>query len=409
MWDLLFLDANLAAMTAGAPYGAALDAALGVKDGRIVYAGAASQLPGLPQLLASKVERLDGAWITPGLIDCHTHLVFAGDRSEEFEERLKGATYEEIAHRGGGIASTVKATRAAGIDELTELAAMRLKTFAAQGATTVEVKSGYGLDFETELKMLEAARKASFATGVRVRKTLLAMHALPPEFKSDRAGYVRMVCDELLSEAKRRGLVDAVDAFCERIAFSQEETRTLFEAAKGLGIPIKLHAEQLSDSGGAGLAAEYNALSADHLEYINERDIAAMAKSETVAVLLPGAFYFLKETKRPPTELLRKHGVRMAIATDFNPGSAPLSSPTLAMNMACTLFGLTPEEALAGMTRNAAAALGMTSDIGTLETGKVADLSVWRIARPGELAYWMGGLGPERVFASGREIHGKPQ
>jgi imidazolonepropionase len=404
MWDILFMDAHLATMTQDAPYGMVENGALAIADGKIAYAGPAASLPGKPEQLARKVARLGGAWITPGLIDCHAHLVFAGNRATEFEARLAGASYEDIAKRGGGIASTVRATRAASLDDLVGAATKRLRRMAEQGATTVEIKSGYGLDVETELRMLGAATLAGERAGVRVVRTLLALHALPEEYRNDRAGYVRLVCEELLPEAKRRNLVDAVDAFLERIAFTRDEVRTLFEAARPLGLSVKLHAEQLSDQRGAQLAAEFWALSADHLEHASEEGIAAMAKAGTVAVLLPGAFYFLKETRKPPVDLLRKHGVRMAVATDFNPGSSPLASPTLAMNMACTLFGLTPAEALAGMTRNAAAALGLDREIGTLEVGKRADLAIWDIDGPAELSYWIGGLKPSRVFVKGEEI-----
>lgn len=405
MWDRLFIDANIAAMTAGGPpYGAIKDGAVAEKDGRIAWIGKAADLPGDPLALAATVDHLGGAWITPGLIDCHTHLVFAGDRAAEFEARLNGASYEEIARAGGGINATVKATRAATLEALTAKAKHRLGALARAGVTTVEVKSGYGLSAAHEIKMLEAATHAGRALGMRVSRTFLAMHALPPEFETRRDAYVRLVIEEMLPEAHAKGVVDAVDAFCERIAFTTQEVRRLFDAARALGLPVKLHAEQLSDCGGAGLAAEFGALSADHLEYVNDSDIAAMARAGTIAVLLPGAFYFLKETKKPPVEKFREHGVRIAVASDFNPGSSPVSSPNLVMNMAATLFGLTPEEALAGMTRNAAAALGLSEIAGTLEAGKAADLAIWRISAPAELSYWAGGLVPDRVFAGGREI-----
>lgn len=405
MWDVLYLEAGLATMAAtGASYGAVAEGALGVRDGRIAYAGAASALPGAPETLAKRIERLGGAWITPGLIDCHTHLVFAGERANEFEMRQSGARYEEIAKAGGGILSTVRATRAASLEALVASARRRLDAMIAAGVTTVEIKSGYGLTLEDELKMLEAATRLGEEAGVRVKRTLLALHALPPEYNEDRAGYVRLVCEEILPEAARRGLVDAVDAFCEGIGFTPAETRALFDAAGALGVPVKLHAEQLSDLGGAGLAASFKALSADHLEYVNEADIGAMAANGTVAVLLPGAFYFLKETRKPPVALLRKRRVPIAVASDCNPGTSPMLSPGLAMNMACTLFGLTAEEALAGMTSNAARALGISSEAGTLEEGKAADFAVWRLDRLAEIAYWIGAAAPERVFAAGREI-----
>ncbi|MBI1366609.1 MAG: imidazolonepropionase [Alphaproteobacteria bacterium] len=411
MWDALFTDCRLATMAAGAPYGAASDGALGVAGGRIVFAGAASDLPDRPERLAISVERLGGALVTPGLIDCHTHLVFAGDRAAEFEMRLKGARYEDIAQAGGGILSTVNAVRAASLDELIAASRPRLAALIASGATTVEIKSGYGLDVENELKMLEAATRLGADCGVRVVRTLLGLHALPPEFHQDRAGYVRLVCEVMLPEAWRRGLVDAVDAFCEGIGFARDEVAELFEAARALGVPVKLHAEQLSDLGGAGLAASYGALSADHLEYVNEDDVAAMAKAGAVAVLLPGAYYFLGETRRPPIALFRRHRVAMAVASDLNPGTSPLCSLGAAMNMACVLFGLAPEEALAGATRNAAAALGLGEEIGTLEAGKAADFAIWRVAREAELAYWISGAAPERVFAGGKELRrsGRPE
>lgn len=405
MWDDLYLDARLATMADDAiPYGAIQDGAIGVAAGRIAYAGLASTLPAVPNCLARNVESLAGAWVTPGLIDCHTHLVFAGERSAEFEMRLGGARYEDVAKAGGGILSTVRATRAATVEALVEEAAPRLAAMVSAGVTTVEIKSGYGLTLEDELRMLEAATRLAAQSGVRVRRTLLALHALPPEYAGDRQGYVRLVCEAMLPEAVRRGLVDAVDAYCEAIGFSQEEVRALFEAATALDLPVKLHAEQLSDMGGAGLAASFGALSADHLEYANEKNIAAMSKAGTVAVLLPGAYYFLNETTKPPVDLFRKHGVRMALASDCNPGTSPMVSASLVMNMGCTLFGLTPEEALAGMTRNAAVALGLLPEIGTLEAGKAADFAVWRVSRPAEIAYWIGATAPERVFASGREV-----
>ncbi len=405
MWDALFIDADLATMAAGAAsYGEIKDGALGIDGGRIVYAGPASRLPGEPEAIARRVERLNGAWITPGLIDCHTHLVFAGERSREFEMRLQGARYEDIAKSGGGIAATVRATRKASLEQLVASARPRLDAMIKGGVTTVEIKSGYGLTLEDELKMLEAATRLGAQAGVRVRRTFLAMHALPAEYAADRAGYVRKVCEEMLPEARRRGLVDSVDAFCEGIGFAPTEVRALFDAAQALDVPVKLHAEQLSDLGGAGLAASYSALSADHLEYVSQTDVEKMAASGTIAVLLPGAFYFLKETKKPPVELFRKHGVAMAVASDCNPGTSPMAAPSLVMNMACTFFSLTPEEALAGMTRSAAAALGLSAETGTLEPGKAADFAIWRVSSPAEIAYWIGAASPARVFAQGRKL-----
>lgn len=393
MHDAAFINANLATMREGTPYGAIQDGVLAVKDDRISWVGARADWDG------SVREEYDarGAWITPGLVDCHTHLVYAGNRAHEFELRLKGATYEEIARAGGGILSTVKATRAASEDQLFEIAQKRLAQWQREGATVIEVKSGYGLDRDTELKMLRAARRLS---GLTVKTTFLGAHALPEEYKGRADAYIDFVCGEVLPQAKNEGLVDAVDVFCERIAFTPEQTRRVFEKAKTLGLPVKLHADQLSDLGGAALAAKHGALSADHIEFSNEDGIAAMARAGTVAVLLPGAFYFLREKQLPPIGALRRHGVPIALATDHNPGSSPLSSPLLVLNMACTLFGLTPEEALAGMTCNAARALGLQASHGTLEVGKQADLVLWEIGAPAELAYAFGANPCMKVFRS---------
>jgi imidazolonepropionase len=393
MHDAAFINANLATMREGTPYGAIQDGVVAVKDDRISWVGARADWDG------SVREEYDarGAWITPGLVDCHTHLVYAGNRAHEFELRLKGATYEEIARAGGGILSTVKATRAASEDQLFEIAQKRLAQWQREGATVIEVKSGYGLDRDTELKMLRAARRLS---GLTVKTTFLGAHALPEEYKGRADAYIDFVCGEVLPQAKNEGLVDAVDVFCERIAFTPEQTRRVFEKAKTLGLPVKLHADQLSDLGGAALAAKHGALSADHIEFSNEDGIAAMARAGTVAVLLPGAFYFLREKQLPPIGALRRHGVPIALATDHNPGSSPLSSPLLVLNMACTLFGLTPEEALAGMTCNAARALGLQASHGTLEVGKQADLVLWEIGAPAELAYAFGANPCMKVFRS---------
>jgi imidazolonepropionase len=397
MWDTLWLDASIATMVADTPYGAIPNGALAVEDGRIAWIGFASSLPDAPEKLAREVRRCGGAWITPGLVDCHTHLVFGGDRAREFELRLQGASYEEIARSGGGILSTVAATRAASIDDLVTSAAKRLAGLTREGVTTVEIKSGYGLDLETELKMLEAA---ALLNDARIIRTLLALHALPPEFKDDRAAYVDLVSDVMIPAIAAAGAADAVDAFCDNIGFTPQETERVFAAARANGLPVKLHAEQLSNQHGAALAARYNALSADHLEYLDDDGVAAMARAGTVAVLLPAAFYCLRETKLPPIDKLRAAGVSLAVATDCNPGTAPMTSPLLAMNMACTLFRLTPEEALAGMTREGARALGLQDEIGTLEIGKAADLAIWDIQAPAELSYWLGApLLRERVFA----------
>lgn len=391
MWDVLWLDGRLATMVAGgAPYGAVEGGALAVQDGRIAWIGRRDELSGDPQKLAKQVHWIEGRWITPGLIDCHTHLVHGGQRAREFELRLEGASYEELARTGGGILSTVRATREADADTLHESAAKRLRALLAEGVTTLEIKSGYGLNTEAEMTQLQVARQLGQAYPVDVVTTFLAAHALPPEFEGDADGYIARVVDEMLPAAVAAGLVDAVDAFCETIAFSPRQTARVFEAARAHGLPVKLHADQLSDSGGAGLVARYGGLSADHVEYTSEESIAAMAKADTVATLLPGAFYCLRETRHPPIDAFRCAGVPMAVATDCNPGSAPVTSLLLMLSMACTLFRLTPEEALAGVTRNAARALGLQDSRGTLEVGKQADLCVWDIETPAELAYRIG-------------------
>ena len=383
MHDAVWLNAHLATMVSG--YGIIADGVIAVTDGRIAWVGPRSEWRGQ----AREEHDAGGAWITPGLIDCHTHLVYAGNRAQEFEQRLKGASYEDIARAGGGIVSTVKATRAASDEELLLLSRRRLTRWQAEGAAVIEVKSGYGLDRETELRMLRVARRLG-GEDITVRTTFLGAHALPPEYAGRADEYIDFICDEVLPAAAKESLVDAVDVFCERIAFSVSQTKRVFEKAGVLGLPVKLHADQLSDSGGAALAAKCKALSADHLEHANEFGIAAMRREGTVAVLLPGAFYFLRETKPPPIDSLRKHGVPIALATDHNPGTSPLSSPLLVLNMACTLFRLTPEEALAGMTRHAARALGLQASHGTLEPGKAADFALWEIGAPGELAYAAG-------------------
>ncbi|MFN3837747.1 MAG: imidazolonepropionase [Brevundimonas sp.] len=386
--DRLLIDCHVATMVEGnVPYGAITDAAMAIKDGRIAWVGPRADLPTVE---GARVENLEGRWITPGLIDCHTHLVFGGDRSAEFEQRLNGATYEQIARAGGGIVSSVAATRAASEDALFASAMRRLDGLKATGVTTVEIKSGYGLDRETELKMLRVARRMGRECGVRVRTTYLGLHAVPPEYRDDRAAYVDLAIDDILPAAHAEGLVDAVDAYCEPIAFSAAEVSRLFDKARSLGLPVKLHADQLSDGGGAALAARYHALSADHIEHATEEGVAAMAAAGVVAVLLPGAYLMLRETQAPPVDLLRRHGVRMAVATDCNPGTSPVASMTAALNLACVQFRLTPQEALAGATREAARALGLLDQIGTLEADKRADLAIWNITRPAELAYWLG-------------------
>lgn len=398
--DRLITDCHVATMAeGGAPYGAIEDAALLIQGGRIVWVGPRADLP---VHKAVETDHLGGRWVTPGLVDCHTHLVFGGDRSGEFERRLEGATYEEIARAGGGIVSSVKATREASEDQLYASACKRLEGLKATGVTTVEIKSGYGLDHDSELKMLRVARRIGREAGVRVRTSYLGLHAVPPEHKADRAAYVDKAVDEILPAAHAEGLVDAVDAYCEPIAFSTDEVARLFDKAEALGLPVKLHADQLSDGGGAALAARYHALSADHIEHTTEAGVKAMAEAGVVAVLLPGAFLMLRETQAPPIALLRQHGVRMAVATDCNPGTSPVASMTAAINLACVQFRLTPEEALAGVTRHAARALGLQDEIGTLEAGKAADLAVWDISRPAELAYWLGKPMLHRRYLAGR-------
>lgn len=403
-WDRLIVDCRLATMIAGTPYGAIENGALLIRDGRIDFAGAAKDLPFDAWRATKIIDRLDGRWVTPGLIDCHTHLVFGGNRVAEFEARAGGTRYEDIAREGGGILSTVRATRASSEEDLIAGAQARLGQMMREGLTTVEIKSGYGLDRDTELRMLSAARALGRHTGVRVHATYLGLHTLPPESVDDRATYVRFVAEDMLPAIAHARLADSVDAFLESIAFMREEVATVFNAAKKLRMPIRLHADQLCNGGGAALAAEYRALSADHLEYTDEDGVRALAKAGTVAVLLPGAFVFLRETQLPPIEALRRHGVPIAIATDCNPGSSPLLSPLMAMNLACAAFHLTPEEALVGFTRNAARALGLANEIGTLEAGKCADFAVWSIERPSELSYWMGGAPLWRCYAKGQPL-----
>src|SRR5258708_16718692 len=380
-------NARIATMTPSVPdYGVIEDGAIAVSDGRIAWVGPRRELPAVKDAL---VHDAGGGWITPGLIDCHTHLVFAGDRSSDFELRLKGASYEESARAGGGIRATVASTGGASEDELSSASLKRLHMLMAEGVTTVEMKSGYGLNVDGEGKMRRVGRRIAANLPVTVRTTFLGAHALPPEYDGRQRDYVDLVAGTMLQAIAAEGLADAVDVFAEKIAFTREEAARIFDAARKLGLPVKLHADQLSDQGGAALAARFGALSADHLEYADEAGIAAMAASGTIAVLLPGAFYFLREKRLPPIELLRQHAVPIAIATDCNPGSSPVLSLLLVVNMACTLFRMTPEEALVGVTRNAAYALGLR-DRGTLATGKVAGFAIWDIAHPAEFAYWMG-------------------
>ena len=390
-WDTVWINANLATMTSnGAPYGAIRDAAIATQGDRIVWTGPMAEIPGKPDSIADEVVDLAGKWITPGLVDCHTHLVFGGSRAGEFEQRLQGVSYEEISRAGGGIVSTMTATREATEDDLVTAGLPRLSNLICGGVTTVEIKSGYRLETAAEMKQLTAARALGKKLPVGVQTTFLGAHALPPEFGGRQREYIDLVIEEMLPAVAASGSADAVDAFCESIGFTTAETEAVFEAAQKFNLPVKLHAEQLSDQGGAALAARFGALSADHLEFISEDGVRAMAAAGTVAVLLPGAYYTLRETQLPPVDLFRKHNVPIAIASDFNPGSSPIPSLLLMLNMSCTLFRMTPEEALAGATRHAANALGLEADRGTLAVGKRADLAIWNINQPAELAYWAG-------------------
>jgi imidazolonepropionase len=395
----LLVNARLATMRGGR-YAMVDDAALVIRGGRIEWIGARGAAP----RVEGEVLDAKGALVTPGLIDCHTHLVYAGDRSVEFERRLQGATYEQIAREGGGIMSTVRATRAASGAELRRQSQRRFDALTSQGVTTIEIKSGYGLEAESEMKCLRVARSLGEGGRARVLTTLLAAHAVPPEFAGRADDYVEQVCGDIIPAVSKEKLADAVDAFCEGIAFSPAQTRRVFECARRHGLRVKLHADQLSNLGGAALAAEFGALSADHLEHTDVAGIEAMAKAGTVAVLLPGAFYFLRETKLPPLEALRQHNVHVAIATDCNPGTSPITSPGAILNMACTLFRMTPEEALAGMTCHAAKALGLQDDVGTLEAGKRGDVVVWDAEEPAALAAQIGMARPTAIFAAGARV-----
>ena len=382
-WDTLYTNVHLATMEEG---GELRDAAIAVKDGRIAWLGPRDAAPGN----ATNVIDGDGCWLTPGLIDCHTHIVHAGNRSDEFEARLNGASYQDIARAGGGIMATVRATRAASAEELLRQSLPRIASLLAEGVTTLEIKSGYGLTLADEAKMLRAARQVAQVLPVAVQTTFLGAHALPPDYAGRADAYIDDVIENMLPALAAEGLVDAVDAFCENIGFSRAQTERVFRAARALGLPVKLHAEQVSDQDGAALVAEYQGLSADHLEHLSDTGVAAMAAHGTVAVLLPGAYYFLRDTQPPPVAALRAAGVPMALATDCNPGTSPMTSLLLAMNMACTLWRLTPREALAGCTIHAARALGLQDQIGSLAVGKRADFALWRIARPADLAYAIG-------------------
>ncbi|KTF16509.1 imidazolonepropionase [Pseudoalteromonas carrageenovora] len=388
--DLLITDANIATMDTAidAPYGSIENAALAIKNGKIAWLGKQSDLPSF-DVFATPTLSIKGQWLTPGLIDCHTHLVFAGSRSQEFEQRLQGVSYEQIAAQGGGIASTVAATRLADREQLFVDGKDRLNTLLAEGVTTVEIKSGYGLDVKNELKILEVARLLGEHHPIDIITTFLGAHALPPEYKGRTDEFINLVCTDMLEQVVANNLADAVDVFCENVGFSYEQTEQVFEAAKKHNLPIKCHAEQLSNQRGAQLVAKFKGLSADHIEYLDEDGVKAMAQAGTIAVLLPGAFYFLRETQLPPIELLQKYKVPIAIASDFNPGTSPLCSLQLMMNMACTLFRLTPEQSLAGVTRNAALALGL-NDRGVLKVGARADIAHWQIGHPSQLSYQFG-------------------
>lgn len=409
LWDRVWVGAHLATMTDGAAYndprsgnepGELRDAALAIKDGRIAWLGSRQQLEGM-QWSARTVTEAQGLWITPGLVECHTHLVYGGDRSNEFAARLRGATYEEISRAGGGIVATMKATRAASEDELLEQSLPRARALAAEGVTTLEIKSGYGLDLTNELKMLRVAQRIGEITGLTVVKTFLGAHALPPEFAGRQEDYVRHVCEEMLPAVASARLADAVDVFCERIAFTQEQTRRIFARAGELGFALRLHADQLSDGKGGEIAADCAALSADHLEHTSEQSLQRMAERGVVAGLLPGAFYYLRETKLPPIARLRALNIPMAVSTDCNPGTSPIASILTAMNMACVMFRLTAAETLRGVTVNAARALGLAKDRGTLQAGSRADLAIWRLRHPEQLCAEVGVHRPvEIVLAS---------
>jgi imidazolonepropionase len=396
MWDRLLVDCNIATLEGGG-LGVVENGAIGIADGKVVRVGKRTELAGYR---AKQIDALGGAWVTPGLVDCHTHLLFGGTRADEHAMRRAGASYEEIAKAGGGIASTVAKTQAASDDDILTQSRRRLHALMRGGCTTVEIKSGYGLDPKSELRLLKLIKKLAEGEHVRIEPTLLALHALPASEADRRAHYVGEIVDKLLPEAAK--LATSVDAYCDTIGFTPEEIARLFKAAAAHGLRVKLHAEQLSNQHGAALAAQYRALSADHLEFLDEAGAKAMAAAGMVAVLIPGAFYALQEQKKPPVALLRKHKVPMAVATDCNPGTSPMLSPTLSMNMACTLFGLTPEEALTGMTINAARALGLAHAVGSIAPGKAADLCVWNIESLAELGYWMGLPGPDRRIFAGQ-------
>ena len=405
MWDKLWTHVHLATLVSNSvPYGAIYDGAIAVKNGKIVWLGREIDLPGPPRGLAHHVFEMKGEWITPGLIDCHTHLIFGGQRADEFARKLKGESYTSILASGGGILSSVRATRSASFEELLESSSQRVSNAISQGVTTLEIKSGYGLDLESELKILRVAKRLKENFPISIQTTCLAAHVIPPEFQHRRAEYVTWISKALLPIVKKEKLAEAVDVFCEKIAFSLEESETIFQEAKDLGFELKIHAEQLSWLGGSSLAARYGALSADHLEYMRESDVINLKKSGTVPVLLPGAFYFLRETQIPPIELLRKHHVPIALATDFNPGTSPINSLSTIMNLACVLWRFTPEEALRSVTLHAAQALGLEEECGSLEIGKNADFAFWKIESPAELAYYLHGRSCQRLVKRGEEV-----
>lgn len=396
---------NGLAATCESGYGLIERAAVAVKNGKIAWVGPMQALGGEPENRAHEVYDFHGQCLTPGFIDCHTHVVYGGNRAHEFEMRLQGISYEEIARQGGGIQSTVNATRAMSEEELFKHSLKRARALLQSGITTLEIKSGYGLDLETELKILRVATRIEEALPVTVSKTFLGAHTIPPEYRGKADEYVDLVCNEMIPVIARNNLADAVDVFCEKIAFNIEQTERIFKAARLNGLGIKCHAEQLSDSGSAALAAKYHAWSVDHLEHVSNAGIKAIAQSGTVAVLLPGAFYFLRETKLPPIETLRKYQVPIAIATDSNPGTSPIMSLLIILNMACTLFRLTPTEALEGVTRHAAKALGMEETHGTLTIGKAADFAIWNVAHPSELAYYMGNNPLQQLIKNGKPVN----
>jgi imidazolonepropionase len=407
--DTLWINGTLSIITEQGVSETLQTGAIACKDGLISLISPMDKLGDTPSNLATKVIDLEGKCLTPGLIDCHSHLVFGGNRAKEFNLRLQGQSYEQIAKQGGGIMSTVNHTRAATEQQLEHDARSRLALLVSDGVTSIEIKSGYGLTFKDEEKMLRVARRLGDTSPVTVTTTFLGAHALPPEYTNNRSGYLDLVCKEMLPKLHAQGLIDSVDAFCESIAFSVDEVEQVFQAATDLGLPVKLHAEQLSNSGGAELAAKYHALSADHLEYLDETGVQAMAASGSVAVLLPGAFYMLRETQKPPVQLLRDYQVPIALATDINPGSSPVLSARLMMVLGCQEFGLTPEEALRGMTINAAKALGKSDSVGSLQIGKAADLAIWDVQQPSELAYWLGGNKAESVIKAGSCIYQRPE